>query len=228
VKAALKALRMIRENLASALGADDPNAPYGVKKVVEEFEKHATLFLKVAGLLKAKVEKPFAWPPQPDTFTVCELFPQIVKWATTVPCGYANNTFELSLTAGTDTYIFGDGTNYYKARADSGYETVIVIIKGGFLAIGDTPKIQQYRIWNKQYNKYGMIPAKQAAMMPIHSEKLVYRYDNMPFGTLIITWEDMSGIMLKVRPYKSGREVHLPVGVAFTMYDNVKDTVWVS
>ena len=224
----LKALKVIRDNLASMLNADDPNAPAAARKVVEEFERHTTLFLKVAGLLKAHVEKPFAWPPQPDRFTVVELFPQILKWSGTVLCGYENNTFELSLTAGSKKYIFGSDADFYRARSDSGYETVIVIIKGGFLAIGDTPKIQQYRIINKRYDKYGMIPAKQGVDVPITGQKLVYRYDNMPFGTLIITWEDTSGIKMPVMPKKSGREVHLPVGVAFTMYNSVADLVWVS
>ena len=200
--------------------------------IAATFEMHRSFFQKCAGIAKAKFpgQKSVQYPSQAGGIGVALLFPQAVKYAATPsstnPCytSYATNSWDISLTAGTPAYIFGDGTNFYKASPATEAHSLLAICHNGLLEIGSTPRIAQHRIWTQAETKYGIWVTHPLAQMPIEPGKTLYQYNTI--GALIVTHD--FGIMWKVLPQTSGTSTLPLLGMAFYEHDFAPDTKYVS
>jgi hypothetical protein len=197
-----------------------------------DFEKHRTVFQKFAGIAKAKFpgRKTVQFPSQTGGIGVLPLFPQAVKYVGTpgpsAPAytSYATNSWDISLTAGTAAYIFGDGTNYYKASPTTEQHSLLVIIENGLVEVGSTPKISQMRIWTSAETKYGIVTTNPVKAIPIEPNKTLYQY-NTP--GVIPVYHDF-GIQWKILPEATGTSTLPLLGLVFYEHDLYPDTTWLS
>lgn len=197
-----------------------------------DFEKHRSVFLKFASIAKGVFpeSKPIQYPSQTGGIGVLPIIPQAIRYAatpsSTYPCytSYPANSWDISLTAGTAAYIFGDGTNFYKASPTTLKHALLVIMQNGLIEIGTSPKIVQQRIWTSAETKYGAITTNPIAEIPIEPNKTIYQH--MTPGVIPV-YHDF-GIMWKILPAVSGTSTLKLLGLVFFEHDLFADTVWVA
>lgn len=93
--------------------------------------KQEMAIIKMGGIAKALFpnEKIVKSPGTQNSIVVDIVTPQALFWDTsadaTNPCynGYAANSWDVELTAGSVKYLLGDGTNYYEARSENNKPT---------------------------------------------------------------------------------------------------------
>jgi hypothetical protein len=200
--------------------------------IAATFEMHRSFFQKCAGIAKAKFpgQKTVQYPSQAGGIGAALLFPQALKYygtpSATYPCytSYANNSWDISLTAGTAAYILGDGTNFYKASPTTEAHSLVAICHNGLLEIGSTPRIIQHRIWTQAETKYGIWATQPLAEIPIEPNKVLYQYNTI--GALILTHD--FGTMWKILPKSSGTSTLPLLGMVFYEHDFAPDTKWLS
>ncbi|MCD6240370.1 hypothetical protein J7K27_02445 [Candidatus Bathyarchaeota archaeon] len=200
--------------------------------LAREFESQRSAFIKWAGVAKALFpeEKPITFPSQVGTIGVLPLFPQAIKYAATpsssTPCytDYSANSWDISLTAGTAAYIFGDGTNYYKASPQTGKHSMLVVAQNGLVEIATTPKIQQYKIYSETESKYGIFVVSPVQDVSIDPNKPIYLYST---PGMLPVYHDF-GVMFKILPNVSGTSSIRLLGLVFYEHDLFSDTVYIS
>lgn len=197
-----------------------------------EFANQKSLFIKFGGIAKAlwPGTKPISFPSQTGHIGVNVLIPAFIKYyataSSTYPCytDYTANSWNISLTAGTAAYLFGDGTNYYKASPTDEKHELIVIMQNGVVEIGSTPKIDQMRIITQAETKYGIWTVHPLIDVPIEQGKAIYQYNTI--GAVPI-FHDF-GIMWKVMPTVSGTSTLKLIGIAYYEHDFASDTLYIS
>ena len=199
-------------------------------EIANDFKVQVPLFMSVGEVFKAKVDKAFGGIlPSSGQFGVGLLIPQDVKYTATASASapaytdYANNSWSLSLTAGTAINFLGDGTNYYKARPTTGYRCAFVIMKNGIVEIGTTPSINQFLIKTER-TSYPAFSVHPLVDQPIDRGYMIYRY-NMPFA--IPVFYDF-GVMLQGMPTVTKTSDIRLIGVIFYEYDHRASLSWVS
>jgi len=202
-------------------------------KIAADIEPQLSIALKVAGIFKAMIpeSKPYTFPSEAGSLGVAWLFPQAIKYASsassTYPCytSYTTNTWELTLTAGTKAYFFGDGTNYYRASPTTAKHSMILVFHNGVIEIGSTPKIQQFRLYSEGMTKYGIYTVAPVVEVPIEENKTLYQYPT-PMGAVPIFYD--KGIMWGFMPAESGTSTIKLLGLVFYEHDLFSDLTWVS
>jgi len=200
--------------------------------IAADWERHRSVFHKFAAVAKGifPESKPIQYPSQAGGIGVIPLIPQVIKYAATAsatyPCytNYATNSWEMSLTAGTAAYIFGDGTNFYKASPTTNQHALLVIMQNGLIEIGSSPKIVQQRIRTSAESKYGVFATNPLVEIPVEPNKTIYQH--MTLGAIPV-YHDF-GIEWKVLPIKSGTSTLKLLGLAYFEHDLLSDTLYVS
>ncbi len=196
--------------------------------IAREFERHKPLFVRAAQMFKAIVNKSLEIPPMPGTFGCTLIFPEAVKYtatpSATAPAytSYKSNLWEIDLTAGTAAYILGDGTNYYRASPTPESRSMLVIIEGGLVEVGTTPKIYQMRIFSEQESARGPQAVYPLVDIPVEPGKTMFVY-NTP---ALIVRHDF-GIMWGVMPHYSGTAVLKLIGLVFYEYGFYSKLAWI-
>ena len=195
--------------------------------LAEDWLAHKDFFFKVAEYAKAKLgggEKSFSWPSKSGGLGVSPLIPQIIKYkataTSTYPCytGYTTNSWEISLTAGTMAYLFGDGTNYYKPSPVTNEQCIIAIIQDGIVEIGTTPRIYSWRAYYEGRSEYGAWSTTPVVVESIEENRKIYQH--VTPGAFVLPYA--VGFMLGGMPSASGT-AHIEVlGLAFYEHDFFK------
>lgn len=200
--------------------------------LAEDFLRHLPIFQKFGGIAKALFpgDKPIAFPSEPGKIGVNFIVPQLVKYvATPSPSApaytsYSNNSWEISVTAGTPAYILGDGTNYYKASPIDNQRALLVIMKDGLVEVGTTPSTDQFKLWTEVQSRYGVYTIHPLVDQPIELGKTIYRYTT---PGVIPVYHDL-GIMWGFIPKRSGTVDMRLIGIAFFEHDLLANFKWVS
>jgi hypothetical protein len=202
-------------------------------KIASDIEPQLSLALKVAGIFKDMIpeKKSYAFPSQTGSLGVAWLFPQAIKYAATPsatsPCytSYGTNSWDISLTAGTAAYLFGDGTNYYKSSPTTGQHSALLVFNNGILEIGSTPKVEQFRLIAEGFTKYGIYTVAPIVEERIEENRLIYQYPT-PLGATPIFYD--KGIMWGFMPRVSGTATIKLLGLVFYEHDFAASLKWVS
>ena len=201
-------------------------------EIADDFMNHITLFIKAAQIFKAQTNKAITAPASVNAAGMCMIIPQLFKYVKTPSASepaytqYIDNTFKLNLTAGTPVYIFGDGTNYYRACPTSGKRTLLVIIADGLIEIGTTPKLQQQIAYFEGERTEAPEPVHVLKEIPLHSGKTLYRINTYKNAAFIVTKD--RGVMYGFMPEADGLDILQPVGVAFYEWDMYNNLKWLT
>lgn len=177
----------------------------------QSFRNQKKAFERFAGVAKATfpVEKPITYPSQPGTLGVNLLIPEAIKYAPSASpsvgnnayTSYANDSWDITLTAGSTAYILGaGGTNYYTASNQTNMHEFIVIANNGLLEVGTTPKAEAFQIYSQTESKYGVYTANPLTDVSIEKDLSVYQY---PTLGMIPVYPNL-GIQWGLMPRKSG------------------------
>ena len=181
-------------------------------------------------IVKALLNGPTFGGLEPDQgeFGIQLIFPQLLKYATTTPVAWANNSWNVTVAdteVGTTKYIFGNATTYYRGNNTEGSRTLYLIFKNGIFTVGDKPFFSQYKMEfeGKPYNvfkttPFGDLPHRET------KDELIYPID-FPFDIFI---PYNYGYKLAVLPERSGTFDLRVLGVVWYEYDAFKDLVWVT
>ncbi|RSN77217.1 MAG: hypothetical protein DSO07_02990 [Thermoproteota archaeon] len=197
-------------------------------QIAVEIERQAPAVYKMAAVAKAKFPgmKNISFPATgTGSIGISPLFPQAIKYTGTpspsLPAytSYTSNTWDITFTANTAAYLFGDGTNWYKANPTDGQRALLVILQNGVLEIGSTPKITQMRIKTDKSQKYGMFGVSPLSTIPLESGKKIHIY---PTPGVVPIFHDV-GIMWSVLPARSGTSTMPLLGFVFAEGDFLAD-----
>lgn len=202
-------------------------------KIASKIKPQESIAIKCAGIFKDMLpeKKSITFPSETGTIGVAWLFPQAIRYvaspSSTYPAytSYPANSWDMSLTAGTPAYLFGDGTNYYKASPATAQHSMLLIFKDGILEIGSTPKIQQFRLTAEGVTKYGIYTVAPVTEVPIEPNKTIYQYPT-PMGAVPIFYD--KGIMWGFMPGATGVSTIKLLGLVFYEHDFAPSLKWVS
>ncbi len=200
-------------------------------EVADEFELHEPFFLAHIGIFKAEVKNKAYGGERPSEGEFGSIFiiPQAIRYVATPSAAepayshYDLNQWTISITAGTRRYLFGDGTNYYKARPTENYRMTLLIVRNGVLEVGTTPSLLQMKYWSRAEPK-GAFSAHTLVELPVESGYTLYQY-NTPSAVPIHFDHEF---MWEVMPYRTGTAKIVLLGIVLFEYDQFKDTVWVA
>jgi hypothetical protein len=195
--------------------------------VAADIERQKELALNMAGVAKATfpVRKNYAFPSVPGSLGVAWLFPQGLKWVNTPnssnPCytSYKSNSWDIDVTAGTDAYILGDGTNFYRTNPNTDQHTFLLIFDGGVLEIGSTPSIEQFRIYTEGKRDYGAYTIDPLTDIPIEKNVAIYQYPT-PLGAVFVGYDR------GFKPRTSGTKTIKLLGLIFYEHDFLASMKW--
>jgi hypothetical protein len=199
-------------------------------KIASDIEPQISLALKIAGTFKEMIpeKKSFAFPSETGSLGAAWLFPQAIKFATTGEgsyTSYATNSWDITLTAGTAAYLFGDATHFYKASATTGAHTTLLVFNNGILEIGSTPKVEQFRIEADGLTKYGIYTVAPIVEERIEENRLIYQYPT-PLGATPIFYD--KGIRWAFMPRQSGTATIKLLGLVFYEHDFASTLKWLT
>jgi len=201
--------------------------------VAPEIEAQRDLALTMAGVAKATfpIRKNYSYPSVPGSLGVTWLFPQGLKYAATPsstnPCytGYNTNSWDIPCTAGTASYILGDGTNFYKANPNTDVHTFLLIFDGGVLEYGSSPSIEQFQLLSEGKRDYGAYTIEPMVEIPVEKNVAVYQYPT-PLGAVFV--DHNRGVMWGFMPRTSGTKTIKLLGMIFYEHNFLASLKWVS
>ncbi|MEM2292752.1 MAG: hypothetical protein QXX41_05705 [Nitrososphaerota archaeon] len=190
-----------------------------------------SLAINMAGVAKATfpVRKNYSFPSVPGSLGVSWLFPQGIKWVATPnasnPCysSYLPNSWDISVTAGTNAYLFGDGTNFYRANPNTDQHTFILIFDGGVIEVGSSPSIEQFHLISEGKRDYGIYTVEPLVDIPIEKNVAIYQYPT-PLGAVFISHD--RGIMWGFKPRVTGTKTIKLLGLIFYEHDFMSSLKW--
>jgi hypothetical protein len=199
-------------------------------EVAADFRENASFFKSVGEVFKAKVDKAFAGIlPSSGQFGVGLIIPQDIRYVATPSSAepaysdYSLNSWDISLTAGTEVFLLGSSTAFYKARPTVGSRCTLVIMKNGIIEVGTTPSINQLRVITER-TSYPVLSVHPLVDQPIEEGYVIYRY-NFPFNLPV--FYDF-GVKLSAMPMVSRTSNIRLVGVVFYEYDHRSSLRYVS
>ncbi|MEM2830985.1 MAG: hypothetical protein QXZ14_12080, partial [Candidatus Jordarchaeales archaeon] len=189
------------------------------------------LAINMAGVAKATfpVRKNYAFPSVPGSLGVAWLFPQGLKWVATPnasnPCytSYKANSWDIDVTAGTNAYLLGDGTNFYRANPNTDQHTFILIFDGGVIEIGSTPSIEQFHLITEGKRDYGVYTVEPLTDIPLEKNVAIYQYPT-PLGAVFVSHD--RGVMWGFKPRVSGTKTIKLLGLIYYEHDFLSSLKW--
>jgi len=215
-----KAVNTVFDSIVSHLRKVAPS-------IASDIEAQRSLALKMAGVAKATfpVMKGYQFPSVPGSLGVAPLFPQALKYAATVPTDYASNSWNITLTAGSEAFLLGSAASFYTASSTTGQYSFVLIFNNGVIEVGSTPKIDQFRLESQGKQDYGAYAVEPLVDIPVEPNKAIYQYPT-PLGAL---WVDhLSGVRWRVRARESGTATIKLLGMVFYEHDFFSSTKWVT
>ncbi len=199
--------------------------------IAADIEAQRQLVFNMAGVAKATfpVRKNYIFPSVPGSLGVAWLFPQGLKWVAspgpTNPCytSYTTNSWDISVTAGTNAYLLGDGTNFYKANPTTDQHTFLLIFNNGVLEIGSTPSIEQFRLISEGKQDYGIYTVEPLTDIPVEKNVAIYQYPT-PLGAVFVAHD--RGVMWGFKPRVTGTKTIKLLGMIFAEHDFLASLKW--
>lgn len=201
--------------------------------IASDIEIQESLAIKMAGVAKAvfPVVKSYAFPSVPGSLGVNWIFPQAIKYVATPSAtspaytSYATNSWDISLTAGTEAFLFGSSTDWYKASPATDAHTFLLIFNNGVIEIGSTPKAEQFRLISEGKQDYGIYTVEPLVEEKVEPNKVLYQYPT-PLGALFITHD--RGIRWSFLPKVSGTATIKLLGLVFYEHAFASTVKWVA
>jgi len=202
-------------------------------RIAADIEPQLDLALKIAGIFKEMIpeKKAYAFPSETGSLGVAWLFPQALKYAATpsasAPCytSYPNNSWTLTLTAGTPAYFLGSDTDFYRSSPATGAHSAILIFNNGVIEIGSTPKISQFRVISEGMTKYGIYTVAPVVEISIEEDKAIYQYPT-PLGAVPVFYD--RGVRWGFLPEASGTSTIKLLGMVFFEHDFASTFKWIT
>jgi len=199
--------------------------------IASDIAKQRDLAINMAGVAKATfpVRKNYAFPSVPGSLGVAWLFPQGLKWVATPnasnPCytSYKANSWDIDVTAGTNAYLLGDGTNFYRANPNTDQHTFILIFDGGVIEIGSTPSIEQFHLITEGKRDYGVYTVEPLTDIPLEKNVAIYQYPT-PLGAVFVSHD--RGVMWGFKPRVSGTKTIKLLGLIYYEHDFLSSLKW--
>ncbi|MCC6050481.1 MAG: hypothetical protein LM580_07225 [Thermofilum sp.] len=206
---------------------------YGVahlKKVAPsvaiDIERQYRLALAMAAVAKGlfPAKKNYTFPSVPGQLGVAWLFPQAIKYSATAATGYAANSWDISVTAGTKAYLLGSDAAFYKACSDTDSRSLILIFENGLVEVGSTPSAQQFRLVTESKGDYGAYAVEPLVEVSVEPNKAIYQYPT-PLGAL---WVDYNtGVKWYFMPTRTGTATIKMLGLVYFEHNFLSDAKWV-
>ena len=188
-----------------------------------EWDKMSLVELLV-GVAKARFERPITFPCQRSSLCLAPLLPQLINPTGNKPTVYKNE-WKFTVSQGSDVYILGSSTDYYKPEvATEGQRYLFVIAPFGFLEFATTPKLDQFKFEAEGYDEWGVFFNGITYDIPMDKENRIYRH-NVPRA--IFTHPDR-GIRLKAKAIGSGVVDLRVVGVAIVDSELIYNGIWLT
>lgn len=200
--------------------------------IAADVERQRQLAIIMAGVAKATFpfRKNYAYPSVPGSLSVAWLFPQAIRYAATpgptAPCytSYKPNSWDIDVTAGTPAWLFGDGTNFYRASPTTNRHSFILVFRNGVVEVGSTPSIEQFWIISEAKRDYGIYTVEPLVDVPVEKGVALYQYPTP--GAVFVSHE--SGIMWGFMPRTSGTKTIKLLGLIFYEHDFASSLMWVA
>lgn len=199
--------------------------------IASDIAKQRNLAINMAGVAKATfpVRKNYSFPSVPGSLGVAWLFPQGLKWVATPdasnPCytSYRANSWDIDVTAGTNAYLLGDGTNFYRANPNTDQHTFILIFDGGVIEIGSSPSIEQFHLITEGKRDYSVYTVEPLTDIPLEKNVAIYQYPT-PLGALFVSHD--RGVMWGFKPRVSGTKTIKLLGLIYYEHDFLSSLKW--
>jgi len=204
---------------------------------------HGTAMVKFAGIAKAifPENKAITFPGEPGTIVADWMTPQTAFWAAGVASyaaaggdigaysdkagstagaiGYPN-TWDLSLTAGTPTYLFGNSTGFYTSSTTNEAHSLGVLAQNGLIEYGTAPKLSHIIFQSQVQQKYTPIAVQPLIQMPLaqgegDAVNNIYQYNTLGIIPLLHNF----GMRIGVNPYMTGKSHLQWLGMVFYEYN---------
>jgi hypothetical protein len=209
-------------------------------KLAANMRPQREAYVKWAGIAKATFPetKSFSYPSVAGGLGADWITPELITYRTNTAyaSGYPaysdyNNTtavsatFDLPLTAGTASYIFGQGsggyqtggtpTAYYKGSPVTDKHSFVVLAQDAFVEVGTTPKINMLKFLTQLQNKYQWIAMNPILVQTLEDYRAIYQY-NTPG---MIPMDHNVGTIIEAMPAVTGTSTIIPFGMVFYEYD---------
>jgi len=183
--------------------------------------------LTFAAVAKAQfpTQKPYSFPSVPGKLGVAWLIPQAIKYGTTVPTSYSNNSWDITITAGTKAYLLGSDTAYYVTSSTTNAYSAMLVFYNGLVEFGTTPSAQQFRLISQSKTDYGIYTAEPLVDIPVEKGKSIYLYST-PMGALYVDYN--TGVKWYFMPTRSGTSTIKMLGLVFYEHNFLADTVYLT
>jgi hypothetical protein len=185
------------------------------------------LVLTFAAVAKAQfpTQKPYTFPSVPGKLGVAWLIPQAIKYGATVPTSYTNNSWDISVTAGTRAYLLGSDAAYYVTSSATNAYSAMLIFYNGLVELGTTPSAQQFRLISQAKTDYGIYTVEPLVDVPVESNKAMYLYPT-PMGALYVDYS--AGVKWYFMPTRSGTTTIKMLGLVFYEHNFLADAVYLT
>ena len=199
----------------------------------ETFKRQEPLIQRLTSVVKALLNGPSFGGVDPDEgeFGIALAFPQLIKYDTTTPVLWGNDSWEITISdtdVGTEKYLFGNDTTYYTGNSTEDKRTELLILEDGLFTVGTKPPFTQYKMEfeGKPYNPYHTAPLVDLEWRNGVSEETaeqIYPID-FPFGVFI---PHNYGFKMSFIPEKAGTFDLRILGVVWFEYKAFSDLVWI-
>jgi hypothetical protein len=203
-------------------------------KIAVDIERQRQLVVEFAAIAKATFPirgKNYTFPSTPGNLGVAWLFPQAIKYAATpsatAPCytSYANNSWDISLTAGTPAWLFGDGTNFYRTSSAVEARSFILVFENGVVEVGSSPAVEQFRLVSEGKTDYGIYTVEPLLELPVEYNVAIYQYPT-PAGAIFVDFN--RGIMWGLLPRVTKVATIKLLGMVFYEHNFAPTFKWIS
>jgi len=219
-------LRKCLDNIATAYGKVAPEIANTFKAQYDVIEFLASVF---KGKIGIEAKKLVGFTPQPGMIGVNALIPQDIRYVKTPDATnpaysqYELNSWDIALTAGTERWLLGDGTNYYRSKPEVNKRAVLVILKDGIVEVGTTPSFNQF-IVRAETKPYTPFTVHQLIDLPIEKNLTLYQYNTA--GAIVCLYD--YGMMLGGMPLVTKTSNMRLIGVCIYETDYAKELRYVT
>jgi len=194
-----------------------------------DIERQYKLALAMAAVAKGlfPAKKNYSFPSVPGSLGVAWLFPQAIYYAAGAGApatGYAANSWDIPVTAGTKAYLLGSDTAFYKTSSTTDARSLILVFENGLVEVGSTPSAQQFRLVTESKGDYGAYAVEPLVEVSVEPNKAIYQYPT-PLGAL---WVDYNtGVKWYFMPTRSGTATIKMLGLVYFEHNFLADAKWV-
>ncbi len=139
-----------------------------------------------------------------------------------IPQFLGENKIERTVTAGTEAYLLGSATTWFKTSSTPEQRYMVYIIKNGIIHIGQTPITRQFKI-DSEKTTYTPFTTYVLEDIPLERDTALYRYHTV--ASLFLNWD--VGYRVAFMPIRDGTvEFHL-IGVVVYERDAFASLKWI-